>query len=135
MQTASNPGTLTRLFSLSSDDDKSCSLCKRRMSGHRLRCSFCDARHSLSASVCAHRAAPFLFLIVNIAGRQDKTYLCRCQSSVRVYSTIDPVSAQMNGSRRLSAAARDLKPFQVSEGKTDHSLCHVGIPNPGQLLR
>lgn len=35
---------------------------------------------------------------------------------------------------RLSVAARDLKPFQVCERKTDHSLCHVGIPNPGQLL-
>ncbi|KAK6292636.1 hypothetical protein J4Q44_G00372200 [Coregonus suidteri] len=34
----------------------------------------------------------------------------------------------------LSATACDLKPFQVSERKTDHSLCHVGIPNPGQLL-
>lgn len=31
-----------------------------------------DARHSLSASVCAYRAAPFLSLIVNITRRQDK---------------------------------------------------------------
>ena len=38
-------------------------------------------------------------------------------------------------SARLSAAGRGLKPFQVGEGKTEHSLCHVGIPNPGQLLR
>lgn len=59
----------------------------------------------------------------------------RWQGSVRVYSTIDPVSVQMNGSLGVKRGClHDLKPFQVSEGKTDHSLCHVGIPNPGQLL-
>lgn len=89
---------------------------------------------SLAASICACRAAPFLFLIVRITERHNRTYLCRWQGSVRVYSTIDPVSVQMNGSLGLSVAAHDLKPFQVSEVKTDHSLCHVGIPNPGQLL-
>ena len=52
----------------------------------------------------------------------------------RGYSNIDPVSMLMNGLLGLSAAACDLKPFQVSVGKTDHRLCHVGIPNPGQLL-
>jgi hypothetical protein len=34
----------------------------------------------------------------------------------------------------LNATACDLKPFQISERKTDQSLCHIGIPNPGQLL-
>ncbi|CAI5762377.1 Hypothetical predicted protein [Podarcis lilfordi] len=35
----------------------------------------------------------------------------------------------------LSEGAYDLKSFQVFEGKTDCSLCHVGISNPKQLLR
>ena len=34
----------------------------------------------------------------------------------------------------LSEGAYDLKSFQVFEGKTDCSLCHVGISNPKQLL-
>lgn len=92
------------------------------------------ATQSLRERLCVESCSVSLILIVNITERQNETYLCRWQSSVGVYSIIDPVSAQMNGSLGLSAAARDLKPFQVSEGKTDHSLCHVGIPNPGQLL-